>query len=90
MLKYSVWESFTVALISGTEKNWRRGGGRVSRLSVENFWSHSAEIFRRESSTVALLSGTQKVFGQEGGWRIKILRRKIFSHSAEIFRMGIF
>ena len=43
--KFFVGESFTVALISGTEKIWRRGG--VSRFSVENFLSHSAENFRR-------------------------------------------
>ena len=44
--KNSVGESFTVALISGVEKVWIRRGG-VSRFSVENFLSHSAEIFRR-------------------------------------------
>ena len=49
--KISVGESFIVALISGTEKVWRRvgggGGGGVPRFSVENFLSHSAENFRR-------------------------------------------
>ena len=43
--KRFVGESFTVALISGTERVCIRGGG-VSRFSVENFSSHSAEIFR--------------------------------------------
>ena len=37
-------ESFTVALLSGTEKIWRRGG--VSRFFVENFLSRCAEKFR--------------------------------------------
>ena len=44
--KIFVGESFTVALISGTEKVWRRGGGGVSRFYIENFLSHSAENFR--------------------------------------------
>ena len=43
--KFSVGESFTVALISGIEKVWIRGG--VSRFSVEKFLSHNAETFRR-------------------------------------------
>ena len=34
-------ESFTVAVISVTEKVWIRGRGK-SRFSVENFLSHSA------------------------------------------------
>ena len=38
-------ESFTVALISGTEKVLRRGGG-VSRFSVIIFLSNSVEKFR--------------------------------------------
>ena len=52
--KIFVGESFTVALISGSEKVWIGGGG-VSRFSVENFLSHSAENLRRES------------VGEEGG-----------------------
>ncbi len=43
--KISVGECFIVAIISGTEKVWRRGG--VSKNSVKNFLSHSAESFRR-------------------------------------------
>ena len=67
MPKISVGESFTVALISGTEKVWIRGGGGVSRYSVENFLSHSPEKVRRESFTVALISGTEKVWIRGGG-----------------------
>ena len=37
----------TVAIISGIEKVWIRGGGGVSRLSVAKFLSHRAEKFRR-------------------------------------------
>ena len=43
--KIIVGESFTVALISVTEKVWKRGG--VSRFSVEKFLSHSSEKFHR-------------------------------------------
>ena len=43
--KFSVGESFTVALITVIEKVWIREGG-VSRFSVESFLSHSAEKFR--------------------------------------------
>ena len=37
---------FSVSLLSGIEKDWIRGGG-VSRVSVKNCLSHSAEKFRR-------------------------------------------
>ena len=42
--KICVGESFTVAIISAIEKVRMRGRG-VSRISVENFLSHSAENF---------------------------------------------
>ena len=47
--KNAVGEPFSLSLISGIEKAWMRwwGGGGVSRFSVENFMSHSAENFRR-------------------------------------------
>ena len=66
-----VGESFPVALISSTEKVWTRGGGGVSRYSVEKILFHSAEKIRRESFTVALISGTEKVWigGGEGECR---------------------
>ena len=43
--KISVGESFTVALVFGSEKY--RIGGEVSRFSVENSMSYIAESFRR-------------------------------------------
>ncbi len=45
--KNFVRQFFSVALISGTEKYWIRGGGGVSRYSVEEFLFHSAEKIRR-------------------------------------------
>ena len=44
--KNVVGEPFSLSLISGIEKVWMREWG-VSRFSVENFLSHSAENFRR-------------------------------------------
>ena len=90
MSKISVGEFFTVALNSGSENFlWTRGGKGVSKFSIENILSHSAENLRWESFTVALFSGTGKVWIEGGS--IKILRQKYFlSHSAENFRSGIF
>ena len=46
--KNAVGEPFSLSLFSGIEKVLMRGwGGAVSRFSVENFLSHSAEKFRR-------------------------------------------
>ena len=43
--KISVGESFTCAIISGIEEVGIRGGGGVSRFSVENFLPHCTEMF---------------------------------------------
>ena len=62
-----VW-SFSVSLVSGIEKVWIRGEGGVSRFSIENFLSHSAENFRGGrgggvwSFSVSLVSGIEKVW----------------------------
>ena len=60
-----------------TDKRREGGKGGVSRLSVENFLSDSAEIFRGETFSVSLISGIEKVWIR-GGRSIKILRRKFF------------
>ena len=69
--KISVGESFTVASISGIEKVWIRGGGggggRVSRFSVENFLSHSAENFRRGILYCCFSFGYRKSLDKRGG-----------------------
>ena len=41
-----VGKPFSVSLLSGAEEVWIREGEAVSRLSVENFLSQSAEKFR--------------------------------------------
>ena len=44
-----------------------REGGGVSRFSIENFLSHTAENFRRgESFSVSLISGIEKFYASEG------------------------
>ena len=45
--KNAVGELFSLSLVSGIEEVWMRGWGGVSRFSVEKFFSHSAEKFRR-------------------------------------------
>ena len=53
-------------LVSGTKNVWIREG-RVSKISVENFLSHSADIFRSgDPFSVSLISGTEKFYASEG------------------------
>ena len=89
MSKISVGESFIVALISGTEKVWRRGRGCI-KISSRIFLSHSAENLRRESFTVALISSTEKVWrrGRVGVSRFSV--KNFLSHSAENLRWESF
>ena len=63
--KRFVGESFTVALISGTEIVCIRGGG-VSRFSLENFSSHSTEIFRAGILYCCIISGNRKGLDRKG------------------------
>ena len=85
--RISVGGSFTVALISGIEKVWIRGGGGVSRFSVENFLSHSAKNFRRVILYCCIIFRYRKSLEKRGVSRFSV---EIFwSHSAEKFRRGI-
>ena len=84
--KISVGESFIVALISGTEKVRRRErGGGVSRFSVENILSHSAENFRRGIFHCCINFGYRKSLeksrGEGGGGSTKIFLRKFLVSS---------
>ena len=74
--KISVGESITVALVSGREKVYRRQGEGVSRLSFENFLSHSAEIFRSGILYCCIKFGSEKVSRRGGS--TNIFRRKFF------------
>ncbi len=66
---------FIVALISGTEKVWRRGG--VSKISVKNFLSHGAEKFRRGMLYCCINFWNRKCL-EKGGGCIKNFRQKFF------------
>ena len=61
-------EYFIVALISCTEKVWKRGGGGEYQDSPSKFFCLTvSKISVGESFTVALISGGERVYGQEGG-----------------------
>ena len=70
--KIFVGESFTVALISGTEKMWKGGGYQDSTSKMVCLTV--AKNFVGGSFTVAIISCTEKVW-RRGDWGgIKILR----------------
>ena len=73
---FFVGEPFNVSFFSGIENVLIRGGGGVSRFSVENNLSHSAEKVRRGTFPRFTNFGNRKSFKKVGG--IKILRRKFF------------
>ena len=82
-------ESFTVALLTGTEKIGRRGGG-VSRFYVENLLSHSAEKFDSCGNPLLLnYFRVPKKIGEEGGVS-RFYVEKFLTHSVATFRRGIF
>ena len=72
--KKIVGEPFSVSLISGIEKVWRRGG--YQDFTSKIFSLTVPKISVGESFTVALISGAEKVWIRGGS--IKIFRRKIF------------
>ena len=63
----SVGESFTVALISGIEKVWLKGGS--IKIFHRKFFVLQCRNFRRESFTVALISGVEKVWLKKGEYQ---------------------
>ena len=84
--KISVGESFTVALISGIEKIWIKGGGyqdfpsKIICLTVP-------KTFVGEPFRVSQVLVTEKVYELEGG--VSRFSVKFFlSQSAEKFRRG--
>ena len=72
-------EYFIVAIISGTEKVWRRGGGEYQDSPSKFFRLTVSKISVGESFTVALISGGEKVYGQEGGRKYQDFPSKNFS-----------
>ena len=78
MPKNFVGESFTVAIISGTEKVWIRDrGGSIKIFRRKFFVSQSRKNSYGEPYSVSLIAGTEKVWIREGG-SIKNFRRKFF------------
>ena len=86
--KLSVGESFTVALISVTEKVWIRWKGEVEIFRRKNIVSQCRRNLVGESFFAALFSGIAKVWMRRGG--VSRFPVDIFlSHSAENLRMGV-
>ena len=82
--KNSVGESFTVALIWGTERVWIRAGcGVISKFFLEKFSSHSAENFRRGIFYCCIKLGYRKSFYMRGDPRFSV--EFPLPHSAEKF-----
>ena len=94
VLKISLWESFTVALISVSKKVWIRRVG-VSRYSVENFLSHSAEKFRRGILYCCSIFGYRESLDRTGRWKYQDFPSKKFcltvskSHVGESFIVAL-
>ena len=59
----------------------KREGG-VSRFSVENFLSHSAENFRREILYCCINFGYRKSLEKRGEYQLKSLARYIYSNNS--------
>ena len=85
MPKISVGESFTVALISGSEKVWI-GGGEYQDFPSKSFCLTVPNISVGESFPVALISGSEKNHGQEGGGEYQAVPSKFFCLSPEKVR----
>ena len=63
------------------------GGGGLSRLFVQNFWSHSTENFVGEHFGVSENFGYRKILCiREGGIMFSV--KNFLSHSTEKFRWG--
>ena len=75
----NVAETFTVALFSGSEKVWIGGGG-VSRFSVENFSSHSAEISGKGTLYCRPSFGYREGLNKRGGGESRYSFEVFLSH----------
>ena len=83
--KNFVVEPFSPSLFSGIEKTYASEG--LSRLSVENFFSHSGEKFRRGTFRCCCFSYilVAKRYMDKTGADYQDCLRKFLSHSAEKF-----
>ena len=75
MPKISVGEAFSVAIDSGVEKNWIRGGGKGYQDFPSKFFCLTVpKNFVGEPFSVALIAGTEKIWirGAEGVSRFSV------------------
>ena len=89
MLKISVGESFTVAIISGIEKVWIRDGGEYQDFPSQIFCLTVLKNFVGEPFSVSLIAGTEKVWIRRAGVS-RLSVANFLSHSAEKYRRGTF
>ena len=73
--KSFVGESFTVALISGTEKVWIKEGGSI-KIFRQIFFVSKCRNFRRGIFYSCIIFGYRKSLDRRGG--ITFFRRKVF------------
>ena len=85
MPKTSLGESVTVAIISGIEKVWIRGGGEYQDFPSQNFCLTEPKNFVGEPFSVSLIAGPEKVSIRRGGVS-RLSVANFLSHSAEKFR----
>ena len=71
-----------------TDKRREGWKGGVSRLSVENFLSDSAEIFRWETFSVSLISSIEKVWIRGGGVGVSRFSVEYFCLTVPKFSFG--
>ena len=69
MPKFSTEESFTVALISGSEKVYGQGWKEYQDFPSKVFCLTVPNIFVEESFTVAVISGIDKVWIRKGEYQ---------------------
>ena len=67
MPKTSLEESFTVAIISGIEKVWIKGGGGSIKIFRRKFFCLTVpKNFVGEPFGVSLIAGTEKIWIRQG------------------------
>ena len=89
MLIISVGESSTVAIISGIEKVWMRGG-EYQDFRSQIFCLTVPKKFVGEPFSVSLIAGNEKVWIGRGGVSRLSSVANFLSHGAEKYRRGTF
>ena len=87
--KNSIGESFTVALISGSEKVYGQEGGKSIKIFRRNFFVSQSQIFRGGILCCCSNVGYRKCLDKKRGVS-RFSVENFLSHSAENLRRGIF